>query len=100
MLRGHQALMLALVKQDTTPAVIDHLYSPPPIHIQDRALDCYLDAVDAAKLVPGQPHPNTVRRWWLDGVKNIKLRSVRAGRRRVTTARWLSEFFAKLGEVN
>jgi len=58
----------------------------------------YLSLSQAAKIVPGTPHPSSIWRWCRYGVrarngKRIRLRHSRAGSRVYTTERWLDEFF-------
>lgn len=59
-----------------------------------------LTLAQAARRVPGKPHPKTVLRWMLRGLDGVRLKSVRAGRQRLTCERWLVEFFAASAKVH
>ena len=52
----------------------------------------YLSITEAARVLPGHPHNNSVRRWMLTGCYGVKLRSVRFGGKRFTTEQWCHEF--------
>ncbi len=55
----------------------------------------YLSLRDATQFLPDRPHYNTVRRWMQEGCAGVKLRSVRFGGKRLTTAEWCEEFIAR-----
>jgi hypothetical protein len=50
----------------------------------------------AAQFLPHCPHPNTLHRWRLNGVRGVKLRTVRLGGRHYTCQVWVDEFVAAL----
>lgn len=52
----------------------------------------YLTINEAARILPGRPHRNTVGRWMLKGLDGVKLRSFKFGAKRVTTQQWCAEF--------
>lgn len=54
----------------------------------------FLTIVEASQRLPGRPHRNSVRRWMASGCCGIKLRSVRFGGKRLTTAAWCDEFIS------
>lgn len=51
---------------------------------------------DAAKLFPGRPHKNTVRRWCEHGYNGVRLKHFRAGKVICTTRRDIEEFLAAI----
>jgi hypothetical protein len=60
----------------------------------------YLTAREACAYLPARPHINSVRRWMSDGCNGIRLRSVRFGGKRLTTAQWCDEFVAAVTKAN
>ncbi len=60
----------------------------------------YLTFRQAAQLLPGRPHVNTVGRWGQRGVYGIRLETIRLGGRRFTTEQWIDEFLEQLVEVS
>jgi len=54
----------------------------------------YLTIAEAAKRIPGQPHKNTVRRWFDRGFNGVVLQSWRCGNRRMTTVAAIDAFIA------
>ena len=48
--------------------------------------------IEATKLLPGRPHPNTLRRWASEGCDGTRLRTWKVGGRRVTSKEALEEF--------
>jgi hypothetical protein len=63
----------------------------------------YLGLVQAAKKVPtvNGRHPNAVTIWrWMErGLRGVRLRHTRIGHAKVTTEKWLQEFFDALAEA-
>ena len=68
----------------------------------------YLTITEAAAILPGRPHRNTIVRWMQHGCQDrsdppqlIKLRSVRFGQKRLTQDTWIAEFCAAVtGRLN
>lgn len=60
----------------------------------------YWTVTQAAKAFPGNPHANSVRRWMHEGCYGIKLRSVRFGKKRLTTRQWCEEFAQAFEEAD
>lgn len=55
----------------------------------------YLTLAEAARLIPGRPHINTIRRWCsYPGFKGIVLKSWRFGNRRITDLSAIDAFMA------
>ena len=52
----------------------------------------YLTLSEAARILPGRTHVNTVRRWFDRGYRGVILRSWRCGNRRITTRQAIDEF--------
>ena len=52
----------------------------------------FITLAEAAKLVPGQPHVNTLRRWCNRGFHGVVLASWRCGRRQVTSIQAIDQF--------
>ena len=50
----------------------------------------------AARRLPESPHPKTLSRWALKGVGGVHLRTIKMGRRLLTTEKWLVEFAAAI----
>ncbi len=48
----------------------------------------------AAKLLPGRPHPSTLHRWRLRGIRGVKLQTWLIGGRRFTSHEALERFCA------
>ncbi len=64
-----------------------------------------LTLTEAAALLPGRKpgkrlYVNTIRRWCMKGLRNVRLRSVLIGGHRLTTRRWLQEFIQALSEAH
>lgn len=46
----------------------------------------------ASNLFPGNPHPNSIRRWAEKGLGGVKLRTMKFGGKRLTCDEWCSDF--------
>ncbi len=55
-----------------------------------------LSPAEAAKIIPGRPHRNTIQRWMTRGYDGVVLRSFRLGGKRFTTVEAVEEFVAAL----
>lgn len=51
---------------------------------------------EAARRLPNRPHVSTLWRWYLRGVRGVRLKTVVVGGRRYTTAAYLEDFVAHL----
>ena len=49
---------------------------------------------EAAGILPGRPHKNTIVRWATRGIYGVKLKTARFAGRRFTRPSWLREFCA------
>ena len=58
----------------------------------DFSSETLLSLSAAAKLLPGRPHPSTLHRWRLRGLRGVKLKTVLIGGRRFTSSEALSRF--------
>ena len=58
----------------------------------------YISMAKAAQLIPGRPNASTVWRWANQGVRGVKLRSVRSGNKILTTPQWVEEFNDKCNQ--
>ena len=58
----------------------------------------YLTIEEAAKIVPGNPHKNTLTRWMTRGLRGVRLQSWKLAGRRVTTVAALDAFFGATAE--
>lgn len=54
-----------------------------------------LTLIEAAKLLPGRPHANTLRRWATRGYNGVILRTFRVGRRVCTSQAYIEQFMAE-----
>ena len=52
----------------------------------------YLTLSQAAQIMPGRPHRNTIARWMTRGYAGVKLASWRCGHRSVTTKQAIEDF--------
>lgn len=64
----------------------------------------YLNLTQAAKLVPGKPHPSTLHRWRDRGIggrdgQRVRLKTVRFGYNVYTTRDWLQQFAEAVDEA-
>ena len=55
----------------------------------------WLTLSQAAKLVPGKPHPATIWRWCRDGANGVRLAFIKSGARIVVSERALIEFLER-----
>lgn len=67
--------------------------------------DAKLRLSQAARIVPGKPHPTCLWRWARHGVlartgERVRLRHIRIGSRVFTSAAWLDEFFSALAAAD
>jgi Protein of unknown function (DUF1580) len=69
------------------PALIDQLV---PVHKAPPVID---------ELTGDRPHASAPQRWASKGLVGVRLDTVTVGRRRLTTRRWLIEFFAAVDEA-
>lgn len=53
-----------------------------------------LSLTEAAQTLPGRPHLSTLHRWWLHGVRGVRLETILVGGRRFTSAEALERFAA------
>ncbi len=65
----------------------------------------YLTVAQAARLIPGKPHPSAVWRWCRRGIVarngvRIRMRHGRAGCRIFTTREWMSAYFEALAQAD
>ena len=79
-----KALMASVKKKSLLPSVADVEY---------------ISAIQAAKIVPGRPHVNTVKRWWSQGYGGVILKSWRLAGKRFTTVAAIDEFLAATSGV-
>ena len=49
---------------------------------------------EAARSLPSRPHPSTLHRWRLRGIRGVKLDTILIGGRRYTSREALQRFFA------
>jgi Protein of unknown function (DUF1580) len=61
-----------------------------------QLLDGALPLADAARLLPGRPHPSTVWRWRKKGVRGIKLETLQIGGRVWVTRSAIADFLTAL----
>lgn len=54
---------------------------------------------EAARIFPGHPHPNTLRRWHKRGFKGVKLQFWRVGKRWVTNRDAIQQFLAAINSL-
>jgi hypothetical protein len=55
-----------------------------------------LTIAEAARLLPGKPHPSTLWRWHTRGISGVRLRTVLCGGRRFVERSAINEFCAAL----
>jgi hypothetical protein len=57
-----------------------------------------MNFVEATRVVPSRPHLNTIRRWATQGVRGVKLQTVKIGGRYFTSREALGAFIAHLSD--
>ena len=60
----------------------------------DEILDEPLTLSEAARLLPGKPHPSTLWRWRRKGVRGVKLRTLSVGGRPWVTRAAIADFLS------